>query len=38
MCAYASEIMLFQLHLYARKRQPEIEFEPGSLACPATQK
>ena len=31
MCAYESEMMLFQLHLYARKRQPEIEFEPERL-------
>lgn len=31
MCAYESEIMLFQLHLYARKRQPNLEFQPARL-------
>lgn len=31
MCAYESEMMLFQLHLYARKRQPDLEFEAERL-------
>jgi hypothetical protein len=31
MCAYESEMMLFQLHLYARKRQPDLEFQPARL-------
>ena len=31
MCAYESEILLFQLHLYARKRQPGLKFQPERL-------
>ena len=31
MCAYESEMMLFQIHLYARRRQPDLEFEPERL-------
>lgn len=31
MCAYESEMMLFQLHHYARKRQPDLEFEAERL-------
>ena len=33
MCAYESEMMLFQLHHYARKRQPDLEFQPERLRC-----
>jgi len=31
MCAYESEIMLYQLHFYARKRYPDLEFQPDCL-------
>ena len=31
MCAYESEIMLFQLHLYARRKQPGLEYQPDRL-------
>ena len=31
MCGYESEIILFQLHLYARKRYPELVFQPERL-------
>lgn len=31
MCAYESEMMLFQLHLYARNRHPGLEFQPERL-------
>jgi|GEM_PF-4632044 len=31
MCAYESEIMLYQIHLYARKRCPELEFQAECL-------
>ena len=31
MCAYESEMLLFQLHLYARKRQPGLKFEPERI-------
>ena len=31
MCAYESEMMLFQLHLYARRKQPELEYQPARL-------
>jgi hypothetical protein len=31
MCAYESEMMLFQLHLYARSRQPGLEFQAEKL-------
>ena len=31
MCAYESEMLLFQLHLYARRRQPGLAFQPERL-------
>jgi len=31
MCAYESEMLLFQLHFYARKRHPGLEFNPEKL-------
>ena len=31
MCAYESEILRYQLHLYARRRYPDLVFEPERL-------
>ena len=31
MCAYETEMMLLQLHLYARRKQPGLDYQPERL-------